>query len=241
MQTPQGEHLSWTASNSTAGPTPEGAFPSGSRPKGRASPMERDPLHHNPHLKKPVLAILGLLEEGAPQRRSELERNASQKHWSPAYRHAPAAVVDILVRQGALTEQTYVDGEPYPGTLEDAQADQNLPDDSEAWTCVSLTPAGTALRTSYAPSTTVRALFDERPCYADVFQAALWACSAENGCTRADLETQIAALAPTKNGEPGGAKAYPQYFIDELETAGAIAWQAGTWQATEAGLAAMER
>ncbi len=202
--------------------------------------MEHDLINTNPHLKKPVLAILGLLEEGTPRRRDDLEHEA-QKSWDPAYRHNPAAVVDILVRNGALLEQAYVNGEPYEGTLEDAQGDASLPDDAEAWTCASLSPEGTALRDRYAPDATVRALFEERPYYADVFRAALWACSAEDGCTRADLEAQIGALSPTKDGEPGGAKVYPQYFIDALESAGAIAWQAGAWHATESGLAHASR
>ena len=81
----------------------------------------------------------------------------------------------------------------------------------------------------------MRTLFDEHPRYADVFRAALWACSNEGGCSRADLEAQIGALSPTKDGEPDGAKVYPQYFIDALESAGAIAWEAGTWHATPTG------
>lgn len=202
--------------------------------------MKHDLISTNPQLKKPALAIMGMLQEGTPRRRDELEREAAQDLWQPAFRHDPAAIVGILVRNGALSEQAYVNGEPYAGTLEDAQGDENLPDDAEAWTCVTLTPQGAALRDQHAPDATVRALFDERPCYANVFQAALWACSAEGGCTRVDLEAQISALSPTKDGEPGGAKVYPQYFIDALESAGAIAWEGGSWRATTPGLAAME-
>lgn len=202
--------------------------------------MEHDLISTNPHLKKPVLAILGLLEESTPRRRDELEHEAAEKLWEPAFRHNPAAVVNILVRNGALVEQAYVNGEPYPGTLEDAQADKSLPDDAEAWTCVGLSPKGTALRDAYTPDATVRTLFDEHPCYADVFRAALWACSNEDGCSRADLEAQIGALSPTKGGEPGGAKVYPQYFMDALESAGAIAWRAGAWHTTPAGQAYAE-
>ena len=197
--------------------------------------MEHDLINTNPHLKKPVLTILGLLEANTPRRRDELEREAAEKHWRPTFRHSPAAVVDILVRNGALNEQAYVNGEPYGGTLEDAQADKSLPDDAEAWTRVGLSPQGAALRDAYAPDVTVRTLFDEHPRYADVFRAALWACSNEGGCSRADLEAQIGALSPTKDGEPDGAKVYPQYFIDALESAGAIAWEAGTWHATPTG------
>ena len=195
-----------------------------------------DIVEVNPGLKKPILKILALVEAAAAQDRTGIEAAAAEE-WSPAFRQGPSAVVDILVRNNALAEQLFVNGEPYPGTLEDVQRDENVPDDAEACDRLTVTEKGRKLLDRHAPANTLRALFESRPGYADVFQAMLWACDGDEGCTRADLEAQIQVM-PQLQPDPatGRTMVYPQYFIDALETAGGIAWD-GAWHTTAAGRA----
>jgi hypothetical protein len=194
--------------------------------------MEHDLIVDNPHLKKPTLAVLGLFEGDEPLRRNDVEARAAEG-WEASFAHNPTVVVDILVRTRALAEQTYVNGEPYPGTLEDVQTDENVPDDAEAWTSLSITEKGRDLLERHTPANALYALFDEKPEHADVFRAVLWACDTDEGCPRAELEKQIDEVAGPQDPR---AKVYPQYFIDALETAGGIAWD-GAWKTTPAGRA----
>lgn len=199
--------------------------------------MEHDLINDNPQLKQPVLAVLGRFDDERPRRRSELEQALAQT-WDPAFGRTPAVVIDILVRRKALTEQVYVDGEPYAGKLEDIQTDETIPDDAEAWSALSVTEKGRNLAARHQPGAALRTLFEEHPEYEDVFKAALWACSDEKGCSRADLESQINQMPQLKpDAQTGRTRVYPQFFIDSLETAGGIAWQDGAWRATTAGKA----
>lgn len=195
-----------------------------------------DLIDHNPLLKKPLLALLELAEQNPQGDRRGLEQ-AALEVWEDGYRQSPAVSVDILVRNGALTEQVYVDGEPYDGTMEDLQLDADVADDAAVESRVAVTDAGRQLLAQYAPSALLRSLFAEKPQYRDVFAAALRACAAEPGCSRADLEhtiNEMPQLKPHPEAKP--ASVYPQYFIDALETCGGIAWN-GSWHATEAGKA----
>lgn len=191
----------------------------------------------NPGLKKPIMAILALMEGEGCLDRAGLEAQAREM-WEPSYRTTPSTAIDILVRNGALAEQVLVDSEPYEGTLEDVQMDEKVADEAVACERVLLTDKGRALLERYAPSSTLSALFESRPQYSDVFQAMLWACDNEGGCSRDDLEAQINALPQLgRDPETGRTTVYPQYFIDALETAGGIEWD-GAWHVTPAGRAA---
>lgn len=196
---------------------------------------EHDLIKDNPHLKKPAMVLLDLFEQaGDAQARQALE-DAAQERWHAAFGRSPSAVIDILVRRRCLDEQVLIDGEPYAGTLEDAQTDESLPDDAQVEVRLALTEKGEDLRDRYAPDATMRALYEDRPGYEEVFGAVLWACSAEGGATRADLEAQMAALPQLQRDEQGHTAVYPQYFLDALESAGGIEWREGAWRITEAG------
>ncbi len=200
--------------------------------------MAIDLIKHNPLLKKPLLAILGQCQSEQAGDRASLEQEALAS-WDDDWRQSPSACVDILVRNGALEEQVYVDGQPYAGTLEDLQLDADVPDDATAEARVSITQAGQELLDAYAPEATLRALLDEKPAYYDVFAAALEACAAKGGCTRDELEAVINQMPQLKpDPETKRTSVYPQYFIDALETAGGISWQ-GAWHITEVGKAAL--
>ena len=200
--------------------------------------VEHDLINDNPQLKKPVLAVLAQLGDAEePCRRADVERELAQS-WDASYVRTPTATIDILVRRGALAEQVYVDGEPYKGTLQDVQTDESVADDAEAYETLAITEKGRALAEAHRPDATLRALLDEHPEYADVFSAVLWAASAQDGCSRADLEREINAFPQLKpDAESGRTRVYPQYFIDALETAGGIEWRQGAWRTTDAGKA----
>ena len=205
--------------------------------EGRA--MASKFIEHNPALKKPALAVLQVVSENDGAGRASVE-SAAAAAWKPAYRLAPSAVVDALVREGLLHEQITVDGQPYDGTLEDVYRDDSVADTAEVDAVISLPEAGAKLLQQYAPAATLAALRDDRPAYAPVFQAALEACAAEGGATREQLEAAIeGAIAQHGITGANGQKVYPQYFIDALETAGGLEWN-GAWHTTEAGMQAKE-
>ena len=199
---------------------------------------EHDLITDNPQLKRPVLAVLALLaEEDAPVRRSDVEQRLAQA-WDASYVRTPTATIDILVRRGALAEQVFVDGQPYAGTLQDAQTDEGVADDAEAYETLELTDAGRMLSEAHQAETTLRELLDTHPQYRDVFAAALWAASAESGCSRADLEREINAFPQLQpDAASGRTRVYPQFFIDALESAGGIEWRDCAWRVTPAGKA----
>ena len=197
--------------------------------------VRHDLIKDNPHLKKPVMVLLGFFEQAGDSETRDGLMSAAQEKWHAAFGRTPAAVVDILVRRHCLAEQVFIDGKPYEGTLEDAQTDESLADDAQVEVCLALTEKGERLRDAYAPGTTMRELFDERPGYGEVFNAMLWACSAPDGASREDLEAQINELPPLQPNEKGHKTVYPQYFFDALESAGGIEWRDGAWRITEAG------
>lgn len=198
--------------------------------------MAAELIEHNPALKASLLAILELCAAEQDAKRAAIEEQAA-KQWGEAFRLSPSACIDTLVRNNALQQQVYINGQEYRGALEDAQTDESVPDDAEIEVRLNITEAGTRLLSDYNPATTLSALFTEKPGYQEIFIAAIQACSSPAGCSLPDLEgaiTQFPALQP--NAETGQTKVYPQYFIDALETAGGIVWD-GTWRATEAGRA----
>lgn len=191
-------------------------------------------IEHNPLLKKPLLSVLEECAGAGEADRASVEAQA-QEAWPESYRLSPASCVDTLVRVGALTEEVFVDGEPYEGSLEDLQLDPEVADDAVAVSKLRITEEGRELLEAYAPERTLQALLDEKPRHAPVFKLVLNACSAEGGCTRDALESAIeAALPDEEKSETGNKRVYPQYFLDALETAGGIAWD-GSWRTTEAG------
>lgn len=198
--------------------------------------MTSDLIEHNPMLKKPLRTVLAIAAQHASENRQVLEACAAEA-WDDTYVQSPAVSVDILVRNGALTEELFVNGEPYEGTLADLQTDEAVPEDAVAESRITITDTGCELLDQYAPDKTLSTLLATKPAYHDVFAAALNACNAAEGATRADLERIINAF-PQLQPDPATqrTRVYPQYFIDALEAAGGIAWD-GSWRITLAGKA----
>lgn len=192
--------------------------------------MEHELIKHNPLLKKPALLMLAFAETTAE--RTALEEAAAAA-WALNFPQSPAATIDILVRAGALEEQLLINGEPYEGTLEDVQFDETVPDDAYFENRVAVTETGRAIARAYDPKNLTANLLASRPAYAPVFRALIGCCSAPDGATLLAMEAVVEAQ-PEAAVNAEGKKVYPQYFIDALETAGAIEWN-GAWRATEAG------
>lgn len=198
--------------------------------------MTTDLIDHNPLLKKPLLTMLSLCESHPDAERRTLEQLALDQ-WSDEYRQSHATTLDILVRNDALSEQVYVDGEPYDGTLEDAQTDAAVADDAVAESRIAITSIGRELLDAYAADKTLRDLIAGKPHYLKVYTTILETCNAEAGASRTDLEQAVSALpALQPDTETQRTRVYPQYFIDALESAGGIVWQ-GAWHTTDAGKA----
>lgn len=194
-----------------------------------------DLVERNPHLKKPVAMLLGMAIENAPCDRRAIEAQAAQS-WDDSFNVSPESVMDSLMRAGALTQQTMVDDELYNGTLEDIQFDESIPLEAKAEVLVNVTDEGRELAHSIDPRFMIDSLLEERPGYRAIFARMVARCASDEGASRMELEDAVEQDGhPTS---PDGKRVYPQYFIDALETAGAIEWN-GSWHATEAGRSAL--
>ena len=197
--------------------------------------MKINLVEHNPQLKKPVACMLGLAESNVPCDRRNLESLAAE-NWDEVFAQTPGAVCDMLVRSGAFTEQVFVEGERYSGTLESIQLDESIPLTAHVEVRLDLTADGRELACSIDPARTVSALFSERPHYRAVFARVIEACNCDQGASRNELEAAVEAQGAPKS--PKGERVYPQFFIDALESAGAIEWK-DSWRATDAGIRAL--
>lgn len=201
--------------------------------------MHTSLIEHNPLLKRPLLRMLTLAAENPSIDRDIIEEHAAKESAELFTRQTPTTIVNILIRNEALEEQVYVEGELYEGTLQDVHTDDSIAGEAQIEQILTLTPLGFELINSYSGGSKLRELFAEKPGYVGVFTAMLELCSTEQGCSRAQLEEALNArpeLAP--NPRTGEQQIYPQYFIDSLETADGIAWQ-GSWHTTEVGRSVM--
>ncbi|MEA5020631.1 MAG: hypothetical protein VB027_09725 [Gordonibacter sp.] len=191
-------------------------------------------IEHNPMLKKPLLAVLSAVDTHTPTSRSKLEASLLGA-WSNEYAQSPSVSIDILARSGALSEHLCVNGEPYNGTLEDLQCDENIDEDVEVEVQIFLTDEGSELIKAYTPLATLQTLIASKPLYRSVFETILRACNTETGCSCADLERTLAPIPQLQpHPETQQTAVYPQYFIDALESAGGIFWKQ-SWFTTDAG------
>ena len=196
--------------------------------------MSVELIEHNPTFKKPCMLLLSTCASDDIKNRTQL-LDAVVDSWEKSWRHTPDAMISILVANKALLEAITVDGEPYQGTLEDIQLDLDIDENAQVTSTLTVTELGQQILTDYAPKNTLNQLLDEKSKYGDVFQVALAACNKEDGCSLSDLEAAINSM-PALQPDPKDrqTKVYAQFFIDALESAGAIEWK-GAWRTTAAG------
>lgn len=200
--------------------------------------MSVEIIEHNPSFKKPAMALLEVCKREDIATRADAEVAAAEQ-WDAEWRQNPASIMEVLVKAKAVDEEITVDGEPYNGTLEDIQLDMSVDEDADVVSRIEVTELGEQILSDYAPKNTLTALFGDKPEYADVFHAALVACDEADGCSLPTLESAIEQLPQLQpDPETHQTKVYPQYFIDALETAGAICWD-GAWKLTETGREAL--
>lgn len=196
--------------------------------------MSVELIEHNPSIKKPAMLMLQVCKREGMDTRGDVEAAVADE-WQNAWRQSPSNIMEMLVRAGALEENITVNGEPYDGTLEDIQLDLSISEDAEVVAGIRVMELGDQILTDYAPSQTIENLFQEKPAYSDVFKVALEACQDSKGCSLPDLEAALMTM-PQLQPDPQThqTKVYSQFFIDALETAGAIEWD-GAWHITSAG------
>jgi hypothetical protein len=203
-------------------------------------------MEHNPLLRRPLLAVLELSRRLADTERGYVEREAAKSIEAQGQRmpQTAATLVDILVRNGALTELVLVDGRPYAGSYQDLRLDGGVSEDREVERLVSITARGEDMLDEYSDSNRLARLLREKPHYLTTYINVLNACliASETGCSRAELEGVIEAQLEQADPQPkqssGARRVYPQFFLDSLEQVGGIVWR-GSWQITEVGKAAV--
>lgn len=196
--------------------------------------MAHELIEHNPMYKRPALIVLTLMQKQPEATRAQIEEQATAQ-WQDSFFQSPTVTLDVLIRNGIVTEQVLIDGEPYSGSLEDAMMDADIAEDAQAEARIAMTEQGEAILVDYTPEVTLAQLIEERPHYEDVFRAVLAACICDGGASRGEVEAVINEKPQLKpDPTTKQTKVYPQYFIDALETAGGIQWD-GAWHTTEAG------
>jgi hypothetical protein len=199
--------------------------------------MPSELLEHNPLLRQPLLVVLAACLEQERACRQELEASVVERNPEAFRRQAPATVVSMLVRNGALEEQLLINKEPYEGTLAEAQTDEHVEGDAQIEQHLSLTNKGRHILDEYSPDARLRALLAAKPEHRRVFREILTLCANNSkGQSRADLEQALMKDSLLQSDRFGTVTVYPQYFLDALESAGGIVWR-DSWRATKAGKA----
>lgn len=195
-------------------------------------------IEHNTSFKKPAMLVLATCKDPDFATRGDVEAAVAEQ-WDAEWNHSPADTVEFLLAAKALDEEVTVDGEPYDGTLENIQLDLSVDESADVVARMQITEVGQQVLDDYAPAHTVAELLASKPAYHDVFRAVLEACTPDEGCTLPDLESAIEGFPQLKpDPQTHQTKVYPQYFIDALETAGAIEWT-DSWRITQAGKEAL--
>ncbi len=149
-----------------------------------------------------------------------------------------AAMVDTLIRCGALSRCIFVDGAPYEGSLEALQADEALPEDASIEMFVCATKDGLAAAAAQDEERSLGRLIEENPHRLAAFTAVLKACADEPGCTTRQLQELLKEADLLETEEARGIDGlHASYFTGTLEAVGALAWNGKAWIATEKGRA----
>lgn len=149
-----------------------------------------------------------------------------------------SAIIDTLVRHGAIARDILVDGVHYAGTLADAQSDESLPDDAEISVRLSATPEGLEFARTMQPENLIEGLFAMNPGEAEGLRRVL-AFVAKEPRTTAEVQDMLRQAGLLRPDERGVEQIHASYFTGALENVGALAWNKGAWEATDAGRAVM--
>ncbi|NHM13613.1 hypothetical protein [Xiamenia xianingshaonis] len=148
-----------------------------------------------------------------------------------------AGIVGALVRSGALSKRVFVDGEPYAGTLEELQADEDVAEDAAVAVTLASTLEGVAAAADVRKERSFDRLVAPCPQRRDAFLAVLAACAATPRTTR-ELQDALKGAGMLETEAARGIDGlHASYFTGSLESVGALAWNGKAWAATDAGRA----
>lgn len=186
----------------------------------------------NPAYRFLYAALIAFCEE--ERSLSEALEFAAASRTSASQILSPAAMVDTLVRCAALTERVLVDGVPYEGSREEAQADDALPENAVVETFVAATEAGLMAVAAQNAERSLDALFATHPEREAAFRAVLGWCAEGEGKTTRQLQELLkeADLLETEAAR-GIDGLHASYFTGTLESVGALAWNGKAWIAAK--------
>lgn len=185
---------------------------------------------------------IALIDYCAEERTLEEAQAFCEAHRiSPMQVLGASALVDVMVRAGALELAVLVDGRPYEGTLADLQADEAVPEDAAVTQFVRATPAGRAATASMAEERSFARLTAACPGREPAFRAVLGWCAEGDGATTRRLQELLkeADLLETEAAR-GIDGLHASYFTGALESVGALAWNGKAWVATAKGQSLIE-
>ncbi|MEC4271926.1 hypothetical protein VJ923_01965 [Adlercreutzia sp. R25] len=172
----------------------------------------------------------------------EAQSFCEERRISKAQILSGAAMVDAMVRAGALARRTFVDGDLYEGALEELQADEAIPEDAQIAVFVQATEAGAEAASAVSDERSFERLAQAHPSREDAFRAVLGWCAEEQGKTTRQLQELLKGNDLLETEAARGIDGlHASYFTGSLESVGALAWNGKAWIATEKGRALVGR
>ena len=186
-----------------------------------------------------LAAVSALLGECDPDRKEEVSLIETVEDQLRASNKMPiqpvSSVIEMLVRDGALTEQLEVDGVPYDGTLEDAFEDESITEESESLIYEQTTDLGRLVSSMISPQARTAQLFEDEPDLKEGFLTVLSECDCEGGKSTKELEAALDARGLMCRDERTNIPTlYPSLFANMLMDAGCIEWH-HAWVTTDIG------
>lgn len=149
-----------------------------------------------------------------------------------------AALVDAMVRCGALERRVLVDGALYEGSLEALQDDETVPESAEVTVRLQTTAEGLEAARVQNELRSLERLIAEAPQREAGFRAVLAWCADDPGKTTRQLQELLKEANLLETEEARGIDGlHASYFTGALEAVGALAWNGKAWIATERGRA----
>lgn len=145
------------------------------------------------------------------------------------------SIIATLVRRGGMDRIVLVDGQPYEGSLEELQSDDEIPDEAVVETFVKTTEAGVDMASNYRASTQAKALFAEFPHFAPGFKLVLSECASPEGKSTNELQDALIAAGIIGPGLTQAQVIHASYFTGKLESYGLLVWEGKRWHTTASG------
>lgn len=194
-------------------------------------------LEGNPAYRHLYSALVTFCAEERPL--EEAQRFCDDRRTSPSQILSASALVDVMVRVGALRQTILVDGVPYEGTLEELQADEAIPEDAVVAVSVRATEAGLSAAAAQCEERSLDRLIADHPHRAAAFHQVVAWCADEGRATGELQELLKAADLLETEAARGIDGLHASYFTSALESVGALAWNGRAWIATDEGRAAL--